>query len=150
MATYAERMQQIWAKYVAAGGQMPATTHEVADWAIRNDLWKPPPSAVVDLCAEDLSRALREEVYTDPQGRRVRTKHVARIRQGDRQFRFEWDDIRTAPRSHMEIALKQRRRQIVGDCQQLKNDCDSYNENHADTKPILLSFDFTRDLRDHS
>jgi hypothetical protein len=91
---------------------------------------------------------MREEFYTDPQGRRVRSKHVARVRSEGRQL-FLWDDHRTASRSHMEIALKQRRRQIVGDCQQLKNDCDSYNENHADTKPIMLSFDFTRDVRDH-
>lgn len=148
MATFAERMQAIWRQYVDAGGSVPASTHEVAEWAVQNRLWQPRPSAVVDICAEELARALREEYHRDPQGRSVRTKHVARVRRGGRQL-YLWDDIRTASRSHMEIALKQRRRQIVGDCQQLKSDCDSYNDNHEGMKPIALTFDFTRDLIDH-
>jgi hypothetical protein len=47
MATYSERMQQIAAKYVAAGGRMPATSHEIAEWAISQGLWRPRPSAII-------------------------------------------------------------------------------------------------------
>ena len=57
-----------------------------------------------------------------------------------------WADIRTASSEHMQIALQQRRQQIVGDCRQLKADADSYNENQNTGLPIQLSFDFTRDI----
>ena len=42
-------------------------------------LWAPQPSALIRQCAEELSRAMREEYVTDPQGRRVRAKHVATL-----------------------------------------------------------------------
>ncbi len=46
----------------------------------------------------------------------------------------------------MQIALQQRRQQIVGDCRQLKLDVDSYNENKNDGTAIQMVFDFTIDL----
>jgi len=69
---------------------------------------------------------------------------VTRTR-GDEQTNI-WDDIRTAPRSHMQAAFGQRRNQIVGDCRQLKADVDSYNDAHEGDFPIQLSLDFTRDI----
>lgn len=140
-------MQRIWRLYEESGSPMPATTHQVAAWAYQHGHWKPRPSDVVDQCAEDLARALREEYITDPKGRRVRAKHVARIRRGGEQLNL-WADIRTAPRSHMELALKQRRNQIVGDCRQLKLDTDSYNDAHPKSDPIPMLFDFRTDLEE--
>jgi hypothetical protein len=84
---------------------------------------------------------MREEYIVDPQGRTIRAKHAARVEQA-----VLWGDIRTAPRAHMEIAFKQRRQQIVGDCRQLKADVDSFNDNRSPTQPIQMSFDFTRDV----
>jgi hypothetical protein len=34
----------------------------------------------------------------------------------------------------------------VGDCRQLKNDADSYNDNHPDEKPIQIMLDFNDDV----
>jgi len=99
----------------------------------------------MDQCAEQLSRAMREEYIQDPQGRMVRAKHAARVERDGEQLVL-WDDIRTADRRHMEIAFKQRRHQIVGDCHQLKIDVDSYNDNGNTEAPIQLIFDFTDDL----
>jgi len=48
----------------------------------------------------------------------------------------------------MELAFRQRRIQIVGDCRQLKNDVDSYNESHEKVPPIPMLFDFTDDLEE--
>ena len=84
---------------------------------------------------------MREEYIIDPQGRKVRAKHAARIKQG-----VLWDDIRTASLEHMHISFQQRRQQIVGDCKQLKLDVDSYNDNKNDSKPIQLVLDFTLDV----
>ena len=48
----------------------------------------------------------------------------------------------------MQIALQQRRQQIVGDCRQLKNDCEFYNSNKNPGEPIQIVFDFTVDLEE--
>jgi len=109
--TYNEQLQRLVNKYIESGEEWPATTHELATWVINNRLWEPQKSDVLSICAEHLSRAMREEYIVDPQGRKVRAKHAARIKQA-----VFWDDIRTASREHMQIAFQQRRQQIVGDC----------------------------------
>jgi hypothetical protein len=141
MSTYNEQLQRIVTEYIEAGEEWPATARQIAAWAVREKLWTPHPSSLVNQCAEDIAQAMREEYMVDPQGRKVRAKHAARVEQG-----VLWADIRTAPRGHMEIAFKQRRRQILGDCRQLKDDVDSFNENRSSAAPIQMSFDFTRDL----
>lgn len=145
-ATYNEQLQHLAEEYRSAGEPWPATLRQVAAWAIENKLWKPQRSTLVARLAEDLSRALREEYITDPQGRSVRAKHAARMKSTDGEQLVFWDDIRTASREHMQMALQQRRQQIVGDCRQLKTDADSYNENANTSTPIQLIFDFTDDL----
>ena len=143
--TYSEQLQSIVQDYINSGEQWPASSRQIADWAIRMGKWKPQPAALVGQCAEHLSRALREEYETDPQGRNVRSKHAAKVSENGQQTVL-WADIRTASREHMQIALQQRRQQIVGDCRQLKADADSYNDNYNGGRLIQLSFDFTRDL----
>lgn len=143
--SYSEQLQHIVGEYIAAGQPWPATTRTIAAWAVRMKLWQPQPGKVISQLAEHLARAMREEYITDPQGRTVRAKHAARTEREGEQGTF-WADIRTAPREHMEIALQQRRQQIVGDCRQLKTDADSYNENSNPTEPIQLVFDFRDDL----
>ena len=147
MKSYAEQMQAIVTNYIGAGQPWPANTRQIASWAIQNGRWAPQRSALVDQCADQLAQAMREEYITDPQGRRVRAKHAARVRQNGTQTSL-WADIRTADRKHMEVAFQQRRQQIVGDCRQLKADVDSFNDNRAPERPIQMVFDFTRDLQE--
>lgn len=147
MRTQSEMLQEIVRKYQAANQPWPATTREMAQWAIENRLWSAKPSALVDQCADQLSRAMREEYITDAQGRRVRAKHAATITKNGEQLAF-WADMRTAPHKHMTMAFQQRRHQIVGDCRQLKMDADSYNENRKPGQPIQMIFDFTHDLEE--
>lgn len=147
MANYTKQLQKIVNDYIAAGRAWPASTHEIAAWAIHSGLWQPQRADVIDQCANQLSRAMREEYITDPQGRTVRAKHVARTERNGEQVRL-WEDIRTAGREHMEIAFQQRRQQIVGDCRQLKTDLDSYNQNRNNGEPIQMSFNFTVDLEE--
>jgi len=147
MANYTKQLQKIVDAYIAAGQEWPASTHEIAAWAVHGGLWQPQRADVIDQCANQISRAMREEYITDPQGRTVRAKHVARTERGGEQIRL-WADIRTADRKHLEIAFQQRRIQIVGDCRQLKTDLDSYNENHNIGEPIQMSINFTVDLEE--
>ncbi len=145
--TKGKHLQRIVNTYMEANQSWPATSHQIASWAISRQLWKPLPATIVDMCADQLARAMREEHIVDPQGRTVRAKHVARIEKDGKQLRL-WDDIRRAARAHMEIAFQQRRQQIVGDCRQLKVDIDSYNENRKPERPIQMVFDFSKDVKE--
>ena len=147
MSAYAKQMQKIVTEYRLAGEPWPASSKQIAAWAISTGRWELPESAAIKQCAEDVSRAMREEYFTDPKGRRVRLKHpVSRTHDG-RQLVL-WDDLRTAPREHMLLSFQQRRQQIFGDCRQLKRDVDCYNDSHSDEPIIQIVFNFIRDLEE--
>ena len=142
-----EQNQEIISKYRESEQPWPATSVDIAHWAISEKLWEIHPSKIVRQCADQLAEAMRQEFLTDPQGRRVRAKHAAPYdEQG--HLSLKWDDLRTATHDHMEMAFAHRRQQIVGDCRQLKVDIDSYNENYRPSveRPIQGVFDFTDDL----
>ena len=71
--------------------------------------------------------------------------HAARVKRNGQQITL-WDDMRTAGREFMNVAFKQRRQGIVGDCRQLNTDITSYNENYNPAMPIQISLDFTWDV----
>ena len=143
--TITEQRLKIVDDYMKSGEPWPATARQIATWAIREKRWAPQRDAVLQECAEELARAMREEVIVDAQGRTVRTKHAARLEEHGEQLTY-WDDIRWAEPKHMEVAFAQRRRSIVSDCRQLKSDVDSYNENTNKSIPIQMVWDFTADL----
>jgi hypothetical protein len=148
MATYYEQMQELFRQYQGEVGiSGPTTLKDVGVWAIRGGLWRPPEGTVLSKFTADMGQALRLEHYTDPQGRRVRTKHSVRLprEEAGEQLIF-WDDIRTTSRQHMETSAQQRRQAIVADCHSLKMDVDSFNENRNADNPIQLVFDFRADL----
>jgi hypothetical protein len=145
---YREFMQHLVGEYRDAGQPWPATAKTIARWMIRHKKWSRGDSTMIDLCARDISKSLREEFHTDPQGRRVRTNHAAKLPIGEEQLTF-WHDIRVAPRPFMERAFRQRRNQIVGDCVQLDTDMGSYNDNSSKDNPIVTLWDFTDDVLEH-
>lgn len=147
MSTLKKQFQHIAHEYMWQHGVNYIDLHEVAEWAIRTDRWKPQRSVLIRECKELLGRALREEYFTDLQGRRVRAMHVIVKDKNGKQTSI-WGDMRTADRNHMAVSFQQRRRQIVGDCRQLKMDVDSYNENYNKGQWIQMSFDFTTDLEE--
>jgi hypothetical protein len=147
--TLKEEMMQIVEAWKSSGGRWPAPVGEIVDFAIRNRLYNT-PTRLRQLCARDLTEAMREEYVTDSQNRPVRKLHAARITDTDEDGgtiqRTLWADIDTAPRKFMELAFRQRRGQIVGDCRQLSNDVRYYNSKHPDEKPIQMCFDFRDDV----
>ena len=78
-----------------------------------------------------------------------RTKHVATYARNGKQYAL-WADIRVASRDHMERSFQQRRHGIVGDCRQLKEDVDSYNQNQNKGEVIQLVLDFTDDMAEYA
>ncbi len=147
--TKKEYLQEIVEKYRAASQRWPVEIKVVAAWAIANGLWEPHPQSALSLCARELAEALRQEHFTDPQGRRVRKMHAVRriefLPDGERQLVF-WIDIEDAAPDQMHAAFQQRRMQIFDDCRQLRTDVDSFNDNNRFGKRIQLCFDFTEDL----
>jgi hypothetical protein len=144
---YNEQMQALAARFQQETGATIFSLTEVGNWALDSGLWAPNRSSILRQFSSELSRALREEFVTDPQGRRVRTKHA--VKQDAEQGTL-WGDIFTAPREHMQRAFAQRREQVVNDCRQLRTDVDSYNQNMNTGEPIQMVFDFTDDLNELS
>ncbi len=141
-----EQRQVVVQQYIDAGQPWPAPAIDIAKWAYDTGYMKAHPADIVRQFAHELSRAMREEYATDPQGRQVRAKHSARVSIGGKQTSL-WADW-TSPREMIEISLQQRREQIVGDCRQLKTDVDSFNDNWSEGKPIQMVFDFNEDLEE--
>jgi len=148
--TKTEQLQYIAEKYRDAGREWPASTTMLARWAIENRMWEAQRGSAVKQCAKELAQALRDEYFTDPQGRRVRRMHALRdIREmpsGKEAQTMLWVDIFDAKEEQMQAAFQQRRMQVVGDCRQLKTDVDSYNDNNKHGVRIQMTFDFTADL----
>src|SRR3989304_1322132 len=147
MADYERQLQGIVREYRRAGQEWPASTKDIARWAIRTRRFDLRALAIEKVLARDLAQAMREEYITDPKGRRVRAKHPAKVRHGGEQMML-WDDIRTAPRIHMEMAFQLRRNHIVGECRQVKADVYSYNDSHPHASPTHMVLDFTRDVEE--
>jgi hypothetical protein len=145
MSAYNEQLQRIWHKYEAEIGRLPATARDAVEWGISHGMISPSAIDPLDRLAEDMSRALREEYRVDGHGRKYRVNHAVRITRSGVQYTF-WAELDHAPRPHMEKAFAQRRRQIVGDCLQLKTDVDVYNDMHKDQPPLQLILDFSDDV----
>lgn len=147
MANYHQQMQDIFAQYAEEVSPDPADLREVGAWAIREGLWRPRPADIHSRFASDMADALREEYRTDSAGRRYRAKLAVRSTKDGRQMSL-WGDIDTAPRSHVEKAVGQRRKQIVGDCWQLRMDADHYSGAHPHEEPLKPILDFTDDVEE--
>lgn len=132
-----EERQFVVQQYIDAGRPWPAPAIDIAKWAYQTGHMHAHPADVVKQFAHELSRAMREEYTTDPQGRLVRAKHSARVSIDGKQTSL-WADW-SSTREILEIA---------GDCRQLKTDVDSFNDNWSGGQPIQMVFDFTEDLEE--
>lgn len=120
---------------------------ELAAWAYNKGLHKPNLSTVIDLIAADIAQVFREEYRTDKFGRSYRAKHAVKTKVGNRSQSL-WGDMddENAPREHFIKSFADRRRQIVGDCVQLKTDVDVYNDKKPEMPQIQIPLDFTNDV----
>jgi hypothetical protein len=158
VSTYRSRMRAIYAQFMEAReldgrGDWPVDLDEVFQFARERDLWHPPKLNISQRFRSDMARSLREEYFTDNRNRTVRRYHAARYYNTDENGAITqqvfWADMLSTPpppRGHMEVALQQRRQQVVGDCHQLKKDVDHYNERNDEVPPILMLWDFTYDV----
>lgn len=137
-------MRAIFEKYQTEVSADPADLKEVGAWAVKKGLWAPTPIDITTRFAADMASALREEYRTDSKGRRYRAKLAVTVgRQGSL-----WGDIDTAPRKHVEKSVGQRRKQIVGDCHQLRLDVDHWNDANEKEEQLTLVLDFSDDVEE--
>jgi len=138
---YDQKMQEIFRRYQEEVSADPVDLKEVGAWAMAKGLWAPRPVDMQSRFAAEMAEALAEEYRTDKAGRRYRSKLAVTTRQGSL-----WGDIDTAPRSHVVKNVGQRRRQIVGNCYQLRVDVGHYNEDHPKEDPLQLVLNFEDDV----
>jgi hypothetical protein len=92
-----------------------------------------------------MANALRQDKRIDEEGRTYRAKLSVRTSIGGTQLSL-WADADLAHRSFVERSVHQQRRQIAGDCYQLKQNVDHFNFARGDGNPIQLVLDFTDDV----
>lgn len=147
MSDYKKQLQRIVKDYRQSGQEWPASSADIARWALKNKKYDLRTPTIEKIVRRELAQAMREEYITDAKGRRVRAKHPAKVKRNGEQITI-WDDIRTAPRTHMEMAFANRRNHIVAECRQVKTDVDSYNDANPLQCPIQMVLDFTRDVEE--
>lgn len=148
MANFHDQLLDIVEDYRAAGCPWPATKEQIAEWAVEHARYQLTRGMATRQCAEKIGRAMGLEHVRDKKGRSVRKYYAARVRENG-QLVMKWDDL-NADRPFMEVAAANRRNQILGQCWQLKNDMDSYNERRCPEQPIQLDFNFNIDLEELS
>lgn len=126
-------------------GKKDVDMAEVAKFAV--DVLKMTLSKPVDpieRLARDLSKAAREETRVDKAtGRPYRANHMFIDNSGQHLW-LDVDD--EAPRPKMQMAVRMRREQMVGDALQLSNDAEHWNSIHPADEPLQLVLDFTSDV----
>jgi len=146
--SYNDQLRKIADEYFDTFGS-GGSAKEILRWAYETGKWAPHPDDFIRAGAEQLARAMRDDNRKDPQGRTVRTKHVI-IEARDGEQLPIWHDYHNMTHAQMELSFQYRRRQIVSDCVQLKNDVDSYNENLNPGPAIQIIFDFTDDTEEET
>ena len=113
--------------------------------------WEDKPVSPKQRLKRDLSRALADERWEDPQGRDVKRMHAVRILEPGGQYRWEWAEITHARPDHMRLSLQQGRKMIVADCRQNKLAGESYNDNNIHGAHIdPLDYNINLDLEEES
>ena len=88
MSTRNKLLQRIVQEYITAGQKWPASSRDIAKWAVNNRRWQPPSSVLINQCADHIAQAMRKEYIIDPQGRKVRAKHAIKIERNGKQVGF--------------------------------------------------------------
>lgn len=144
MATKREQGADILDRYMSEINADPVSLDEVADWALREGLYRPAPLDVRKMCRDAIADGARAQKRFD--GKRwYRAKHAVTSNIGGVQLTL-WADIdKNASHSFMAKSIGLRRRSVVNDCFQMKMDVDHFNETNP-LAGIQLILDFTDDV----
>jgi hypothetical protein len=104
-------LRRLVENYRNEGHAWPVDALAIAQHLITTGRADPPKRSPAQLLAKQLQEAMREEYYTDPQGRRVRKKHAFPVEfdDGDQKVqKMLWCDIETALPDQMHLSLQTR------------------------------------------
>lgn len=141
-------LQNQWVieQYENAGMPTPATSREIATWALQKGLLKPKERDIIGEVADEITRAQKEVYRIDDKGRRYRAKHAVRSNIAGVAF-SRWGDIDKDPPEFIQKSLHQKRRHIAGENYWLKVDTDHFNEKYAGTEyQMELDLNYTNDV----
>lgn len=147
MASQTQDLQLAWHAFARANGFEPRSAREVVEWAVAEGRVDLPLIDPYDVLADRMSKALREEYGTSPDGERFRKNHAVRVTKDGVQHTM-WGMLEHADHSHMQKAFTQRREQVISDLVQLDTDVRVYNSLHKDREDIQLELDFTDDVEE--
>ena len=134
-------------QYAAATGKTSVNLYKVAEWAIANSLYTPPPTDIRKRLARDMAAAAREDYIEDDNGEPVRRRHAYKTTLGEDQLTL-WVNIEDATPHEMRLCVNGRRRGIQSDVEQLHRDVTHVNKKYNPGDPIQPSFDFTKDVEE--
>lgn len=139
-------MQRLIRHYKEETGEFEIDMRKVAKFAELKGWPMPTPKDPLEILAQELARAARDEIKHDSTtGRPYRVNHAVPQKQGQQTF-FVWVDIDEAPRHIMLKSLNLRREQMVGDGLQLSYDADHWNFQHPKEEKIQLEMDLSFDI----
>jgi len=149
-ATREEQLQAAATEYLRLFG--PASRLTITAWAYRNKRIQPDEMDIIEMMAQKMSQAMATEYHIDPQDRKVRSKYAVRRTVKDqwgveKQMYF-WYDHESIDEDSMRLNLAQRRRRMVGECQQAKNDAASHNENRHPKVQMEFDANFEPDMQE--
>lgn len=147
MSTLQKQFQRHCHEYMRQHGAKRVDLTLVAAWMVDTGRWEPEKAALIRQCKDHLAAAMRQECFTDPQGRQVRAMHPVVEEKAGKQTTL-WEPLREMPRKRAAVSFQHRRQGIVADCRKLKIDVDSYNDNFNDGETIQLVLDFTKDMQE--
>ena len=149
MATRNEKYQQLFPLYRQETGESELDMHKVAAWMMRKGIEAPTPKTPLDLLAEQLSVAARDEHRRDPKtGWDYRANHAYKQKSSDGKQLTLWVELEVATREQMRMSLTNRRDQMVGDGTQLKIDERVWNDRNQAEQPLNMVLDFTDDVEE--
>jgi hypothetical protein len=136
-----ECLRRLFRQYQESHGNQPASTQEVADWAIKNRLYVPRPVNVVAKVASEISEALSEE-----RGRDGHRKNLARRANVNGQTTMLWGRVDDQSREFVEAAVQDWRKQIAGECTIVARTLTHRHRVRPDEETIPFSFNFEMDV----
>lgn len=141
------QLQKIIALYRAMTGETELDPKKIASFALNNGVELPRPKDPLEILAQEISVAAREELRRDEGTKRTyRAYHSLPIQHADGQTSFVFVDIEDATRPQMHRSLNRRREQMVGDAVRLIDDADRWNSQHPEVEPIQIALDFSYDV----
>lgn len=144
--TRKERNIKIVRQFEQEHQRLPFNLHEVYAWAVNQNMWYAPIDLAEKKFIQEIADSLRQEYITTEDGEKVHYYYaVTKGSQGTL-----WANLHSAPREHIVTNLKQKRRQSLGDCRQMKKDMDYANKIRFSANPIQMSFNFDADLAEEA